>query len=525
MQATPELVSDELLVKLSDNAVSRAKAGATRILGSPVTLTRLTPNLHWYSLRAKAVNGLPPSGAFELAHQLLAVPEMLAIEPEFRPLAPVTIESQPEFSSGKDGDDPDTTGKFSWHLAQVKAKEARDQFGVTGATIRVAHPDTGYTLHPELITGAAIRADLGYNFKENVASPIEPLSTIDHGHGTATASVLVGIEGKQHNFPNEEAFVEGVAPGAELVPFRVDDNVFWVFSAKKDAKAIDRAVDRGCHVISMSRSGTDKEALRDAIARATAHGVIVVAAAGNCNVGCGIFSPANYQEVVCAAGTTHAMRFWESSSRGPEVTTAAPARSVYRARAFKDKKKYGYSVERSSGTSYATPIVAGSAALWLQRHGGTAALAQKLGGLARVPVVFKHMLKTAGFQKGVDWNPSENGPGILDCMKLLSAPLPPPPDLPNIDQAAQPVSQSVSGGVPEALRALRRAVPARTDGRAARLLALEFETMRFQSQFGTSQPFESKGAALLKHAKKKEVADGVNVSPQLREVLSRLAGS
>jgi subtilisin family serine protease len=515
MQAVPDLIAKEMLVKLGDNAVAPVRSATQKMLGPGTKLTRLTPNLPWYVLESKKISGLPPTEAFELAHRLLSVPQILAIEPGFESKSPVSIEpeSMLDFALKKDDQDPNTTGKHAWHLEQVLAKEARLRFGVTGKLVRVAHPDTGYTLHPELITGASIRADLGYNFEENTASPIEPLSTIDHGHGTATASVLVGIEGKQHTLPNEEDFVEGVAPGAELVPFRVDTNVWWIFSAKNDAKAIDRAVAQGCHVISMSRSGTDQEALRDAIVRATAHGIIVVAAAGNCNLGCKIRSPANYDEVVCAAGTTYEKRFWSSSSHGIEVTIAAPAYSVYRARAFKEKKKYAYSVERSSGTSYATPIVAGAAALWLERHGGTAAIGQKLGGLARVPVAFKHLLKTAGFQAGVAWDPKQNGPGILDCVALLSAPLPSPGDFSFIEQSMRPSTKATPSGHFEMLSLLKPAIPPRTDGRAAKLLALELETSELLSPNAETEGLAKMSAKLTK---------GARVSSQLREVLAHL---
>lgn len=532
MQPNPELVSSEMLVKVSENAVGVVRKSLAKALAvKKVGLRRVTPNLAWYELDSKRVKGLPPAAAFELAHDLLAIPEIQAIEPGFEPVTPLPFDADTKgtqaklaTSMGKHDVDPDTEGKYAWHLDQVRAKQARTDFGVTGNTIRVAHPDTGYTLHPELITGVAIRADLGYNFQEGVASPIEPIRTIDSGHGTATASVLIGLDGKQHNLPNIDAYVEGVAPGAELVPMRVDKNVWWMFAPKNDVKAIDRAIAKGCHVISMSRSGLDYEILREAVTRAISSGLIVVAAAGNCNLGCQVRSPAKYPEVVCAGGTTYSKRFWDSSSRGKEVTISAPAHSVYRAKASEAKKQYAYVVERSSGTSYATPTIAGAAALWLQHHGGTSEIATKVGGLSRVPIVFKHLLMTAGFQAGTDWDAQNNGVGILDCVALLSASLPTPNDVPAIEKAMRLAGAEIAATQLHSMKMLKGGMPAAVDGRAAKLLALEFEVAEFHEPAAAKVLTEGKPALLkMKQTNASAKVTPLRVSKQLYRTLETLS--
>jgi serine protease len=208
------------------------------------------------------------------------------------------------------------------------------------------------------------------------------------------------------------------------VPVRVDKNV-WFVSSENDVRGIAHVLRPGIDVdvISMSRGGLDSEALHDAVRLAVSRGVIVVAAAGNCNVSCRVWAPGEYPEVVCAGGSTFARTPWASSSRGREVSIGAPAYSLYRAQSQKKRSDYYYWVERSSGTSYATPLVAGAAVLWLQRHGGRNAVARAVGGAENIPVVFKHVLMTQGFQPGVDWDTNEFGPGILDVLALLDAPL------------------------------------------------------------------------------------------------------
>jgi serine protease len=118
----------------------------------------------------------------------------------------------------------------------------------------------------------------------------------------------------------------------------------------------------------MSRGGMDYDSLRDAIKLETSRGTIIVAAASNCNAGCRIWSPAKYKEVVCAAGSTFDMTPWEKSSRGPEVTIAAPA----------------WSVKKNNAYAFDVAIVAGAAALWIERHGDAGALAEKLRGGERI---------------------------------------------------------------------------------------------------------------------------------------------
>ena len=445
-----------LLVKLQKVSLAQARTKLRSIFGADVRVEILTPNLTWYKVVSTAVPPAPGAG-FDLAAEVRRRPGILDAEPALSgtPMILDEFDAQdPRARSAGELPDPSTKGKYFWHLGQVKAKDAWQRFGVQGEGMRVAHLDTGYTRHPELLDGAGVRADLGYNFEEKLADPTEPLGTIDQGHGTATASVLIGQPGKQHQIPELNAYVEGIAPRAELVPVRVDKNV-WFISSENDVKGIAHALLPGVNVdvISMSRGGLDSEALHDAVRLAVSQGVIVVAAASNCNVSCRVWAPGQYPEVVCAAGSTFARTPWSSSSRGREVAIGAPAHSVYRARTQKKQNDYYYWVKRSSGTSYATPMVAGASLLWLQRHGGRETVARAVGGAQNIAAVFKHVLMSQGFQPGVDWDTSEFGPGILDVVALLDAPLSDPRAVPRIRdvllrrQRPHPLSAQVLGRV------------------------------------------------------------------------------
>lgn len=459
---TPTMSAEGLLVKINPGSEAPTLKAIKGRLGSDMRSKRLCQELLWHHITSKKVTDRNAEKVFDIAHGLLDIPGVLAVEPNLA----ILIKDEQKLTEEKV--DPKTDRQYTWHIENVKASDARREFSVTGEGVRVSHLDTGYTKHPELVIGTSVRADLGCNFVEKTTDPLEPLNTIDEGHGTATASVLVGLPGKQHS-DSDPAYVEGVAPGAELIPIRVDKD-FVIWKPAEEISGINHALKQDCQVISMSRGGAlDYGSLHEAIQLAVSRGTIVVAAAGNKVKN--VVYPAKYEEVVCAAGSTFDMAFWEDSSRGREVTIAAPAWSVYRARTVKRKNTYAFNVERSSGTSYATPIVAGAAALWIQRHGGASALAGRLGGHQKIPVAFKVLLgKTA--QPGRDWDPNF-GPGILDCVALLNANLPKPEDLPTIMDNLRVQAHASSRRISELVLSGR--IGAVLDPRALHLYSLEIE--------------------------------------------------
>lgn len=498
MISQPTTRADGLLVKIRQGSETGTLKALRHQVGT-IQSTRLCRELLWHHIRGKKLSNKNPGNVFDIAHGLLGIAGILAIEPNLEI-------SQNGGQQITDETDPATHGKYTWHIQQVKADQARKEFSVTGEGVRVAHLDTGYTEHPELVIGTAIRADLGYNFYENNRDPMEPLKTIDEGHGTATASVLVGLEGKQHGEGSVDAFVEGVAPGAELVPIRVDKDVV-IWRPAEEISGICHALEQNCHVISMSRGGgLDYDSLHEAIKLAISRGTVVIAAASNCYGGCEVRYPAKYEEVICAAGSTYSMTPWDKSSRGPEVTIAAPAYSVYRARTRNKNNSYAFDVERSNGTSYSTPIVAGAAALWIQRHGGAAALARMLNGSERIAPSFKHLLRTSGFQTGKDWDTAQFGPGILDCVRLLSSALPKQEDITTIGILPRPTASRRR--LAEQMFSSQMGMS--VDPRAIRLLSLEIEAATIQyPQIKSLLAAATEGAMSMRSAGRRNLAEAL----------------
>jgi hypothetical protein len=316
----------------------------------------------------------------------------------------------------------DTSSKF-WALDDIRARAAwslppRPGGAACGANIRIGHPDTGYTLHPELEVGAldlVLDRDVIDN-DHDARDPLRkrwwfPLDT--PGHGTHTGSVIAGRTTGQ---------ITGVAPEARLVPIRTIKSVVQVFDGDV-AKAVHHAHQVGCQVISMSLGGIGFIGLQAAIVSAVQNGVIVLGAAGN-DVGF-VVAPAIYPECIGVGASTADGQPWSRSSHGPAVDICAPGESIWAASVDSDVSPPVFDVRQNhNGTSYGTAHLAGVAALWLAHHGhGT--LMNTYGG-DRIQAVFVELLKSVGHRRPTGWDPGQYGAGIVDAERLLNATLPPP---------------------------------------------------------------------------------------------------
>ncbi|WP_434428128.1 S8 family serine peptidase [Nannocystis pusilla] len=348
------------------------------------------------------------------AHALTAE---LAAQPEFAAVAEAELDHElTEIEARTAGEWHEGVGTdlFAdlpprWHLGELHADLAWQHS--SGAGVRIGHPDSGTTAHPSL-AGAAVLHAQGLNLMEPGSPPIDPLHPFGQpGHGTSTSSLMVGREHAPHR-------VVGLAPAVEVVPIRVTDSVVILTWQARLARAIDHAALCGCHVISLSLGGLPGARLRRAIERAHARGVIVVAAAGNFVQF--VVWPAAYPEALAIAATGPEGQAWSGSSKGASVALSAPGHRVVVA----DWQDGDPVTGPSSGTSYATALVASAAALWLALH-GPVALRERYPGAA-LPRAFRRVL-TGMARPAVDPGPfpvAWFGAGLLDCAALLQAPLP-----------------------------------------------------------------------------------------------------
>ncbi len=229
-----------------------------------------------------------------------------------------------------------------WGLAMLGIPQA---WTITkGSGIKVAILDTGVVLnHPDLV------GTIGdyENFVDG--------ETIDdlNGHGTHVCGIVAARK--------DGAGVVGVAPECSLLVGKVLDGA----GEGPDtgvASGIDWAVAHGANVISMSFGTSESSTtIQAAIQRATAAGVVCVAAAGNYGPSLDTITyPAMYGECISVGATGQDRRVADYSSRGPKVDIVAPGSNI-----TSTYLSDGYA--KMSGTSMAAPFVSGVIALYLAK--------------------------------------------------------------------------------------------------------------------------------------------------------------
>lgn len=318
-----------------------------------------------------------------------------------------------------------STLPFGWHHPRIRTPEAWAATRGSGTTVAVI--DTGYSSHQEL--RGAIRQQGQANFVEGGRDASDRFSggfLTNPGHGTLVMSVVasrgtanaVGQTGRP-------GAVTGTAPEAEVLPIRAIQSVVD-FTQRQIAPAIMHAIARQADVIVMALGGPTRVASTEqALRHAAASGVVVVCAAGNCWPA--VVFPAAYAQMgICTAvaALQPDLRPWARTGRGPEVTIAAFGEHVWGAAKNAPSDPDG-GIRASQGTTLATSITAGVAALWVTHHGGRAALLAKARAAGTtVQAMWVHCL-TRGLVKPPVWGGANDlGAGVLDAKRVLDAPLP-----------------------------------------------------------------------------------------------------
>ncbi|MHC2276433.1 serine protease [Bradyrhizobium diazoefficiens] len=290
--------------------------------------------------------------------------------------------------------------KEAWEFALSKGRAAK------GKGVLVFQPDTGVVPRHVELPPDADADPRSANFVEMGERPIDPMKAgLNPGHGTGTASVVASPE---------SGIMTGSAPLATLVPIRCVESVS-VFDQSPVAQAINHAVEKGAHVITMSLGGILSSALHAAVRKAVRSNVIVLAAAGNCVSE--VVWPARYAEVIALGGINEAFKPWRGSCSGPAVAFSGPAEFVLRADAKHPNGELA--VSGGQGTSFATALTAGIAALWLAFHGRDALIAKLPEGRS-LQWLFRNLV-AATARVPDDFDRENFGAGIIDALALLKA--------------------------------------------------------------------------------------------------------
>ncbi|MCB0215245.1 MAG: S8 family serine peptidase [Chloroflexi bacterium] len=295
----------------------------------------------------------------------------LALRPEVRMILPdreLRLEPPPTLLPGAEPALPsfDTAAAAQWNVRQVHADDVWNLLGIDGSGVTVAVVDTGVDYHHPLLQSRyrGFRPGGAPNHGANWwcrrgedafcgAGEIYPVD--GYGHGSHVAGTILGGGGV------------GVAPGASWIAARACGSDSCRFSWIVDA--IGWMVGLGAEapdVINLSL-GTDDEIekllFEPVINRAVGAGIVVVAATGNSVDN--LRAPASLTATIGVGATTREGEVWNRSARGiskwweTKPDLVAPGTGI-------TSTVPGGGLGLDTGTSMATPHVAGVAALLLE---------------------------------------------------------------------------------------------------------------------------------------------------------------
>ena len=319
-----------------------------------------------------------------------------------------------------------------------KTKDAQ-KLSITGRGVDIALIDTGVSPVAGLADPAKVvnGPDLSFESQSSTTRHLD-----GYGHGTHMAGIIAGrdaqiVPGKE----DDATMFAGVAPDSRIVNVKVATAdggadvsqiiaaIDWVVQHRNDAGLNIRVINLSYGTHSTQPYTIDP--LAYAVENAWRKGIVVVAAAGNDGAGQRLTMPAADPRVLAIGAIDHlgttsssddiASTFTNSGTTDRRPDLIAPGKSVvslrtpgsYSDRLHPEGRVSGDAAQRffrGSGTSQATAMVSGAAALLLQQRPGL------------TPDQVKYLLRSTAVPLS-GTNPAQ-GAGVLDVDRALKAPTP-----------------------------------------------------------------------------------------------------
>jgi subtilisin family serine protease len=302
---------------------------------------------------------------------------------------------------------------YTYGLKRIKIPELRAKFfGLDGAFVRLGVIDTGVDArHPDLFGRIVAYKDY---IDTRITTPRD-----DHGHGTHVAGTMAGAVSASQSV--------GVAPRAELLVAKTFDSrgsskdsdmllaMQWLADPDQDPATNDfpRAINSSWNVDGdVTKIDHSTEPFCVAISKLKSMGIASVVAAGNDGPGkSSIKIPGACPDAITVAATDDRDTVTDFSSRGPAVWAngavakpdiSAPGKGV-------NSADTGGGYRTRSGTSMASPHVAGFLGLFFQREPGKSvdeAIAN---------------LRTTATDLGPTGTDVNSGAGLLNTLKSIES--------------------------------------------------------------------------------------------------------
>ncbi len=287
--------------------------------------------------------------------------------------------------------------------ALIHADDFRQLTGATGSGIVIAIIDTGVDyLHPDLGggIGPSYKVIAGYDFINEDNDPMD-----DNGHGTHCAGIAAA-----------NGSLKGIAPDASILAYKVlntaGNGIFSdIIAALEKAADPDgnASTDDAADVVSISIGGygDPDDSLSLAVDNAVAAGIACVIAAGNEYNYYSITSPGCARDAITVGATDKQNEIAPFSSRGPTNNVFLPKPDVLAPGVDINSTLPDGQYGPMSGTSMATPHVAGAVALVRQVY-------PSLG-----PLEVKNLLRETAVSIGED--AFTQGSGLVNLSNIINA--------------------------------------------------------------------------------------------------------